>query len=214
MQKFDLPMPDSGSILFIGAESNMQSIAARQIVGRTLLAGGSVKMLLATEYGGDAEIACVRDWLHGQGEGAKCLERLSALHRFRDYQTPEALADAITGKSEGAIKTPLLILRDAASDMTPLLPGASWLDLAEQVALLMSARVLTTGHYGPAAMPQPPDLLRYEADQVWLCQAGLNLSLTMRQRKPGEVVAHFNGVALPYGSVGFENKEEVAHDFA
>ncbi len=212
MQNFNLPMPESGSILFIGAESNMQSIAARQIVGRTLLAGGSVKLLVADEYSGDADMATVRDWLHGQNEIAD-LSRLSVLHRFRDYRDPETLARTIT-KNGMMDKAPLLILRDGASDMSPLMPGASWLDLAEQIALLMSCRVLTTGHYGPAAMPAPPDLLKYEADQVWLCQAGLNLSLTMREQKPGDALVHFNGVALPYGAIGFENSEEVAHDFA
>jgi hypothetical protein len=213
MQNFELPLPESGSILFIGAEQQMASIAARQIIGRTLLAGGSVKMLVADDYSGDADMAQVRDWLNGQGENTKSLDRLSVLHRFRDYRDPEALVSAIERKGFADHK-PLLIVRDGASDMSPLLPGASWLNLAEQLALTMSCRVLTTGHYGPAAMPAPPDLLKYNSDQAWLCQAGLNLSLTMREQKPGNAVVHFNGVALPYGAIGFENNEEVPHDFA
>jgi hypothetical protein len=213
MLTFDFPLPEVGSILVTGYEANMQSTLARHVAAHNLLAGGSVVYLTDFETEGGEVIAGLRDWFKSQAADASVIERASFLHNYRQCREPEELRAKIEAKRRTAHK-PVLIVCDRGKDTLQLLPGASWLNLAEQLALLMDCRVLSVGHHGPSG-PPAPDYAKYNADMLLTCEAGLNLALTIRERKPGDAVIRLKGKALPFGAIGLTNipQEEVSHAF-
>jgi len=199
-----------GSVLLTGFESNMQAIVGRQYTMDYLAKGGTVIALADRESDAREQTAALADAMRSHEIGLTALDRL---HFFEDTQAYAAPALAKALKAKPWYRDGALIVRDVASAMIELLPDASWFSIAEEVALLLDTRVLTVAHHGRAG-PPAPKYADYKADEVWACAAGLNLAVTLQRVKPTETTIHLNGAMLPYGTIGFENNEEPAHDFA
>ncbi len=206
-----IPFADVGSILITGYEQNLQSTFARIFTAQHLERGGTVIALADSESDGKEQVGSMADALRSLEIKHSALERFHIFEEPRKYRTSDELAKAIKKHrwfNDGAV----LVLRDLGRDMAELLPGASWLDIASQLALLLDVRVLTASHNGRSGVPAP-NYEKYEADEVWTCTAGLNLGLQLKRIKPTEATINLVGSMLPYGTISFENKEN-EHDFA
>jgi len=200
-----------GSILLTGFESNMQAIVARQYAMERLANGGSVIALVDRDGDGREQTVAFADAMRSHEIDRAALDRLHIFEGTYNYSDGAKLVAALKAKPwyrDGA-----LIVRDVASAMTELLPDASWLPMANEIALLLDTRLLTVAHHGRNG-PFAPTYSDYQADEVWTATAGLNLALTLKRIKPSEIIIHLKGAMLPFNTIGFENIEEVAHDFA
>lgn len=207
----EMPFAEVGSILLTGFESNMQSNLGRVLVAQHLEAGGTAVALV--EYDADAreQTSSMADTLRALAIDKAALERFHTVADVRQYKTSDDLAERIQLK-KARTKRPLLIVRDMGSSMAELMPGASWLSQAEEVALLMDCRVLTVAHHGRNG-PPAPDFLKFKADEVWRCTAGLNLAVTLQRIKPTDATVHLRGQVSAYGPLVFEHEED-ANAFA
>lgn len=200
-----IPFAEVGSVLVTGYELSLQSPIGRVLVAQHLEAGGTVVAL--TDYESDAseQTSSLADTLRALEIDKAALERFHTVAEVRRYHTSDALAEHIRLK-KARTKRPLLIVRDMGSSMAELMPGASWLSQAEEVALLMDCRVLTVAHHGRAGIPAP-DFLKFKADEVWRCTASLNLAVTLQREKPLPATVHLRGAVSAYGPIVFANEE-------
>lgn len=205
-----LPL-NHGSILLAGYASQMQSIAARQYAIERLRDGGSVIALVDREGDGRETTAAIADAMRSHEIDRAALDRLHIFEGTYNYSDGEKLVAAL--KAKPWYRNGALVVRDMASFMAALPLDNAWLPVAEEVALLLDTQVLTVAHFGPAG-PPAPKYAEYQADEIWTATAGLNLALTLKRIKPSEATIHLKGMMLPFNTIGFENTEEVQHDFA
>jgi hypothetical protein len=201
-----IQLPTVGSVLFTGPDQSWQSVLVRQLAADALLNGATLIYLTDFEVEGREAEAALGDLLRAKGAAADALERYAYVPKVRQYPVSDDLQTRIE-RTRRMSRKPLVIVRDLGCALLELLPGASWLDEADELALLMDGLVLTAGHYGPEAKPAP-DPLHYRADQVWTCSAGANLGLTLRRHKPTESTVKLRGHVHPYGIIAFANEME------
>ena len=211
------PFPSVASTLIIGPDGQFQAMAARQFAMQHVADGGSLVGMTDGDHETRGLSSVISDCAQAMKLPPSALERFHVFERTRDYRTSDELIAAIKQRKWFNDGMKPLLLRDMAGDMAALLPGASWLDIAIEAALLLDCPIVTSGHWGPAAQPAP-DVLKYEADEVWQATARLNLGLTLERVKPPAAKLMLGGAAMPYGTILFEpqdtNVKEVAHAFA
>lgn len=202
----EVPFAETGSILITGYEMNFQSIVVQALALETLHAGGGVVYLADHQSEASEITASMTDALRALDAEKSTLERFSVVTDVRQLRTSEELVGAIGRKKARLKYRPLLIVRDLGRHMLQLTPGASWLSQAEEVALLLDTRVLTAAHHGPSG-PPAPDYLKFKADEVWTCAAGLNLAVTLKRIKPTDAIVHLRGKVAEFGQFVFENED-------
>jgi hypothetical protein len=201
---------DAGSILITGFESQLQGPIGRQLVAEHLMAGGRAAIMVDSESDGREAAGQMSDMVRAMDVNPKVLDRFVIVPNVKSYRDAEALQFAIDKRSTA--KGPLLIVRPLAGEMTELHADDPWLPLAEELALVMNARVLTVAHYGRSGLPAPV-LANFPADEVWDCKAGLNLSVVLTRHVPSPLTVTLEGAVTAYGQITFMNMEN-AHAFA
>lgn len=201
----ETPFCEVGSILVTGFESNLQSPIARVLTAQHLASGGTVIALVDDESDGKEQTGAMTDALRSLDIDASALDRFHTFADTRKYRTSDELVAAIK-KHRWFNDGPVLVLRDLGHDMTELLPGASWLSIAEEAALLLDTRILTVSHHGRSGIPAP-NYEKFQADEVWQCVAGLNLTVTLTRRKPTDATVHLAGKVAAYGQIVFDTEE-------
>ena len=193
-------LPATGSVLLIGHDQSWQSIVVGQIAAEALCDRGNVVYLTDSEGEGRAAATALQDRLRASGASLDALKGYCFVDNVALYRGAHDLKAKIEARCAGK---PSIIVRDLGSSWLETLPGAPWLDQADELAVLMDCPVLTAAHYGSSPRPAP-DVTRYHADEVWVCHAGISLQLTLHRRKPSDRIVKLKGRVMPYGVIDFE----------
>ena len=190
--KFPL-MP--GSTLLIGEEQQMQSTVVRHVAGNWLAKGRKVFNFVSDKLDMAGDALHMRDWLQAHDVDPAALANfIPVLPVSSKYEVTDQLVE----------EDQPLVIRDLGRSTKRLIAGDVWLNAAMELARKLRIAVLTAGQYGPHG-PPAPKLHEYVADEIWQCKAGLNLSLTLQQFRPGKRVVKFTGKDMPANVIGLSN---------
>ena len=203
----DLKLPAVGHVAIGGHDSNHQGGVVQDLAGQHLAAGGSVCALVDMNSQGQGAEGAMADWCRAAGVGLGAMDRFTFLSNSRTYKTSDDLQTAIRQKLRKIDGHPLIV-NDLSRGLA-LMPGASWLSRAEELALLMDCLVLTAFGFGPSPTPAP-NLEQYKhIDALWTCEEGLSLALVLKRIRPNpELIVKLKGKVMPYGVLAFENVEQ------
>lgn len=203
---FDLTLPDVGSVLLTGYQSNWQSGLLDDIAGQHLANGGIVVALVDASSDGRVREGALTNWCRASEVGLDALSNFAFVNNTRVYHIASDLAAQVRSKIKPLPHRPLLIIRDQGCDPLPLPLGASWLGVADELAALMACPVVTAAHHGPSG-PPAPDYERFRADAVWSCTAGTGLRVTLKQHSPAPSTIDLQGRNERFGVITFHPTE-------
>jgi hypothetical protein len=203
---------DAGSILITGREGQMQGIVGRQIVTKHLMSGGALAVLVDSIGDGRGEIAQITDMLRALGAESSAVDNVVILENISNYREANVIQFSVEKRLQHLKTKPLLIYRNLASAMHEFSPADPWNPMAEELAVLLDCRVLTVAHWGRPGF-LVPDYSAYAADEIWTCEAGLNLAVKMQRRIPSNATLQLAGQMLAGNVIAFqlafENAEPV-----
>lgn len=190
---------ETGSIVIVGSDQSWQSQIGKQNAANSLIARGSAVYLTNTESEGRDAQNAMEDYLKAIEADPALLGNCHYLHNYRTYRTALELKAALDDKHMLG-PFPVSVVIDCARTMGTLQPGMHVLSLAQELGAMIEGRVIVTGSWGSDGMPKP-DPKKFRGDQVWVCDAGPNLALALKQHIP--VVEHDHDILTFKGKVCF-----------
>jgi len=144
----------TGHVLVTGQASTWQGLLAAELAYGQMAEGRTLVQLIDRESERDTVERQQSLWLRYRGVlPDRVRYRVVIGHPFREEA--ELLLAIDDGLSDSDREAGLLIFRDMATHTLPLMPGAPWLRVGNEIAAILKCPVLTASHYGTHAALKP-----------------------------------------------------------